>query len=231
MNELSVNKSLGSPGWYRFAKRKVPNEVSAKYALGEVLSIKMVRAFNNAENESYDISCALSYNKYSYKILNSSIKSKLITKIREVYYPDDGLCYLEIYYNGTSGNDVKISLKSARNHYEAVNFESSVGTPTEILNFNIESIQTDLKWISKNNSGLLAGLVMPNTIWLIVGVHLKQKEVVAGIAYKPDESTNTVFTTIYSTENMHISTNNQGTVAIQYQNTSTGISSFALQLV
>lgn len=144
MNELTVNKSLGSPGWYRFAKRNVPNEVSAKYAGGEVLTIKIVRAFNNAQNEAYDISCTLSFEKYSYKLLNSSVKSGLITKIREVYYPDDGLCYLEIYYNGTSINDVKIFLRATKNHYEAVRLEPSVGTPTEILNFNIESIKPQL---------------------------------------------------------------------------------------
>lgn len=97
---------LSAVGWYRafVAERK-------QTVRSGILMIN--RAFNTAAPESYTILFNLAHSNSIFRLLSKNIEGQGITKIRLVYSsttPQLSPCYIDIYYNSTSGNTMTTSV-------------------------------------------------------------------------------------------------------------------------
>ena len=102
----NYRKAIETKGWYRICD--LDTLQSDKTAV-----IMLSRNFTNTESEAYIISFCYSHNKPVFNLINSSVGSSGITKIRVVYNPNSTLMthmYLEMYYALNRSNTVSSAI-------------------------------------------------------------------------------------------------------------------------
>ena len=140
---------ISSAGWYRIAQTNTYNGHGASFIL--VIN----RLFNNNNNEAYTFSVNITYSGVAITQISGYANVTLIPKIRIDKPSSNNTCYVDIYYNSSSGNDVRYFTIGNAVCISATANPTLVGTATEFS--TSDGIST--------NKNILAdgGITMHNT--------------------------------------------------------------------
>lgn len=149
LDKMVVQKILNTAGWYRVAKYEETETAGNGQNAMSFIAIINTRYGNNA-----NMSAILGINiVYSYaKITNLSSKARdnaVITKARVV--SDNGVEYLEIYYNANQGNLVSVNIIGQseydnRNNIAMLDFEAPIDIVTVLDELSIGEFTTGVEY-------------------------------------------------------------------------------------
>lgn len=98
--------SLSQAGWYRVLTYTAESSSIARGAVSFRVDININRKYNTVDNESHSLSLVACYNHVAFVNDSSVSNSRIITGVR--YMVNDVYGYIDIYYSGTSSNDISI---------------------------------------------------------------------------------------------------------------------------
>ena len=145
----SYGPRLASAGWYRFFTfSTTPNNAAS-------VIIRISRTFSNNTNESYALSINITSNGIvTVTQISGYANTQLITKVR-VDYTATGESYVDLYYNGTAGNYVKVTATG----------DGTLSTPTAVssLTGTEKAFNLSTNGISTSGNIYASGAITPGS--------------------------------------------------------------------
>lgn len=130
-----VATNLSTAGWYRVAKYNNNGQNSIAFLLN------INSRFSNNSNQSATINVNITYNKAKLTTIASLVNRNTVSKVRVVQ--ENGICYIEVYYNASAQNPILIDIISQKQYDSTVismlNFEAPTDTATVLDELAIET--------------------------------------------------------------------------------------------
>lgn len=130
-----VATNLSTAGWYRVAKYNNNGQNSIAFLLN------INSRFSNNSNQSATINVNITYNKAKLTTIASLVNRNTVSKVRVVQ--ENGICYIEVYYNASAQNPILIDIISQKQYDSTVismlNFEAPTDTATVLDELVIET--------------------------------------------------------------------------------------------
>lgn len=130
-----VATNLSTAGWYRVAKYNNDGQNSIAF----ILNINS--RFSNNNNQSATINVNIIYNKAKLTTIASLVNRNTVSKVRVVQ--ENGICYIEVYYNASAQNPILIDILSQKQYDSTVismlNFEAPTDTAKVLDELVIET--------------------------------------------------------------------------------------------
>lgn len=127
-------------GWYRIAEMQQSDKTMASGASGNTVQISLGRAYVSRDNESHLISLCVSNHNPVFKLLNTSVKYKTMTKIRYVVIGSEA--YIEVYYDCDAPNYCYVAIFGqvkgySESYFKVLDFKPSDNTGEVLAEYDL----------------------------------------------------------------------------------------------
>lgn len=98
--------TVSSQGWYRIIQYDAIGNAEAIGDYGRIFNIRLVRRYNDGNNEVHKITLMNPYNVFKFTDETSVSNGFFFTKIRATYNSTTHKTYIDVYYDSTRSNNV-----------------------------------------------------------------------------------------------------------------------------
>ncbi len=133
--KMTYSLNLSAKKWYRIARID-----GTQGATGNSFILNINTSFGADTNKSFVIGISIAYNKANIVTLSctENPSTNVVSAVR-VVKDSAGICYLEIFYNLSTTNNVSFEIMSNKNNIAALNFEDTVSGEILIKSHNIRN--------------------------------------------------------------------------------------------
>lgn len=133
--KMTYSLNLSAKKWYRIARID-----GTQGATGNSFILNINTSFGADTNKSFVIGISIAYNKANIVTLSctENPSTNVVSAVR-VVKDSAGICYLEIFYNLSTTNNVSFEIMSNKNNIAVLNFEDTVSGEILIKSHNIRN--------------------------------------------------------------------------------------------
>ena len=133
--KMTYSLNLSERKWYRIARID-----GTQGASGNSFIVNINTSFGADTNKSFVIGISIAYNKANIVTLSctENQSTNVVSAVR-VVKDSAGICYLEIFYNLSTANNVSFEIMSNKTNIAALNFEDTVSGEILIKSHNIRN--------------------------------------------------------------------------------------------
>lgn len=133
--KMTYSLNLSAKKWYRIAKID-----GTQGAIGNSFIVNINTSFGADTNKSFVIGISIAYNKANIVTLSCTENpSTNVVSVVRVVKDSAEICYLEIFYNLSTANNVSFEIMSNKSNITALNFEDTVSGEILIKSHNIRN--------------------------------------------------------------------------------------------